>query len=426
MDRETPPARRLRAAPAGLGRVDDPQFQGMPASDYAQSILSTNIFNFTFVTNRLAPMGRAVAISAITSVLAREDSPWKHRYQKILPRAPLWLQRRLTPSRFDQNLITTCVMVLGSFGPEAKPAVRTLAMSLDQGSDYMKGRVAEVLALIGPDARAAIPSLLASAMRLTPGSLPSQARAAAVHALAEVDPMGERSAHKLVTLFDDPDATVVAAVTGTLGSMAEHFPSLVPRLHAALDHSHLPVCLASALHLKKLHVLTRADLEPFIKRLQTSDATNRAFGATVLMYAQSYETDVMPVLLQAAPDTNAVVREAAVNSLTLFAYDPTVSHPHRVAAAKAVLQNGSSEQTWKMLNWLPQLLPEAGETVPLLIVALGNSDERTRGKAALTLGQLGVLARDAVPALLELRSDEWRNVRAAATNALKAIDPSVP
>jgi HEAT repeat protein len=142
------------------------------------------------------------------------------------------------------------------------------------------------------------------------------------------------------------------------------------------------------------------------------------------MYAQSFETDVMPVLLQAAPDTNAVVREAAVNSLTLFVYDPTVSHPNRVAAARAVLQNGSAEQTWKMLNWLPQFLPEAGGTVPLLIAALSNPSERTRGKAAQTLGQIGVLARDAVPTLLQLRTDDWSNVREAATNALKAIDTS--
>ena len=465
----------------------EPQYQGMPASDYARSILSNN-FSLTLITNRLAPMGSEVAVSAITTVLAREDSPWKHRYQKALPHAPLWLRQRLAPPRFDQNLIALCAMTLGSFGPEAKPAVRTLATSLDQGNDYVKEWMADSLVRIGPEARAAVPSLIASAMRsdsantkgtaaipamraitdvslteedsalvtlvnlhlgealsrigpnarpgnfsllssarwLSRGSPQSQARVAAIHALAEIDPSGERSAQKLATLLDDSDASVVAAVTATLGSMAKHSPSLVPRLHAALEHSQLRVCLMAALHLKKLSALTRADLEPFIKRMQSSDASNRAFGATVLMYAQSFETDVMPVLLQAAPDTNAVVREAAVNSLTLFAYDSTVPQSHRVAAAKAVLQNGSAEQTWKMLNWLPQLLPEAGGTVPLLIVALGSNDERTRGKAALMLGQFGVLARDAVPALVKLRADEWRNVREAATNALKAIDPSVP
>jgi HEAT repeat protein len=77
-----------------------------------------------------------------------------------------------------------------------------------------------------------------------------------------------------------------------------------------------------------------------------------------------------------------------------------------------------------MLNWLPQLLPEAGGRVPLLIAALSNPSERPRGKAAQALGQIGVLARDAVPTLLQLRTDEWRNVREAATNALKAIDTS--
>ena len=466
----------------------EPQYQGVPASDYVRSVLLTNNVYDWRVTNNLPPMGTAVAVSAITTVLAREDSPWKHRYRKILPHAPLWLRRWLTPPLFDQKLIALCAITLGSFGPEAKPAVRTLATSMDQGNDYVKERMADSLARIGPEARAAIPSLLASAMRsdsvntkvtaaipamraitdvslteedsalvtlvnlhlgealsrigpnarpgnfsllssarwLSRGSPQSQARVAAIHALAEIDPSGERSAHQLATLIDDPDTSVVAAVTGALGSMARHSPLWEPRLHAALKHSQLQVCLMAALHLKKLSALTRADLEPFIKRLQSSEATNRAFGATVLMYAQSFESDVMPVLLQAAPDTNAVVREAAVNSLTLFAYDSTVPHPHRIAAAKAILQNGSAEQTWKMLNWLPQLLPEAGGTVPLLIAGLSNPSERTRGKAAETLGQIGVLARDAIPALIELRADEWRNVREAATNALKAVDSSVP
>lgn len=462
----------------------EPQFQGMPASDYARSILSNNFFNLTLVTNRLTPMGREVAVSALTKVLAHEDSPWKHRYQKLLRCAPMWLRKWLAQPQIDQNMIIHCAMALGSFGPEAKPAVRTLTTSLDQGSDFVKRHVAEALSRIGPEARAAIPSLLATSVRFEsvnskgaatnsgmralanagftdedstffrvrlaealsrigpdaravdysllssarwpmPGRLPSQARVAAIYALANIDPTGERSTHKLATLFDDPDASVVAAVTDTLlGSMAKHSPSLVPRLHAALEHSQLQVCLVAVLHLKKLRALTRADLESFIRRLQSSDATSRAFGATVLMYAQSFESDVMPALLQAASDTNAVVREAAVTSLTLFAYDSMVPHPHRVVAAKAILQNGSAQQTWTMLNWLPQFLPEAGGTVPLLIAALSNPSERTRGKATQTLGQIGVLARDAVPTLLQLRTDDWSNVREAATNALKAIDTS--
>lgn len=404
----------------------EPQYQGMPASDYARSILSNNFFNLTLVTNRLAPMGREVAVSAMATVLAREDSPWKHRYQKILTRAPLWLRRRLAPPRFDQNLIATCVMTLGSFGPEAKPAVRTLAASLDQDSDYAKWLIADALSRIGPEARAAIPALIAAALSSGTGASQIPARTAAIRALANVDPAGERSAHALAALFDDPDAGAVAAVTDTFGNMARRSPSLVPRIHGALGHPQLQVCLVAARHLKKLGALTRADLEPFLKRLQSGEVTDRAFGAAVLMYAQSFESDVVPALLRAAPDTNAVVREAAVNSLAVFADDSAVANSHRVAAAKSVLQYGSADQTWLMMDRLPQLTPEAGGTVPLLVTALGNSNERTRGKAAEALGQLGVLARDAVPALIELRADEWRNVREAATNALKSIDPSVP
>ena len=78
------------------------------------------------------------------------------------------------------------------------------------------------------------------------------------------------------------------------------------------------------------------------------------------------------------------------------------------------------------MDLLPKIVPEAAGTVPLLISGLSNANERTRGKAAITLGLLGPAAREAVPTLKLLLADEWFNVREAATNALIAIESGMP
>jgi HEAT repeat protein len=77
-----------------------------------------------------------------------------------------------------------------------------------------------------------------------------------------------------------------------------------------------------------------------------------------------------------------------------------------------------------MIGLLPQLVPQLDHAIPLLVAALGNPGERIRGNAAQTLGTLGPAARDAIPFLEKLLTDEWQNVREAATNALVAITAS--
>src|SRR6185436_16579454 len=105
-----------------------------------------------------------------------------------------------------------------------------------------------------------------------------------------------------------------------------------------------------------------------------------------------------------------------------FAWDPVVVRTFRLAAAEAVLRHGDANQSWLMMDVLPRIDATSPETLQLLVAALQNSAERTRGKAAQTLGRLGPVAGAAAPELQKLLDDEWRNVREAATNALRVIE----
>jgi HEAT repeat protein len=394
------------------------QFQGLPASQYVLQTLTSNRFGF----RRLQPMGAAIAVPALAKVIDREDSQWRRLYRKAQLRAPLWLRKRLFLRAVDQQLLVDCSMALGSFGPEAESAVPTLAALHERLDDkqagFLKAIVAEQLGRIGTNAHAAIPTLLKGAK--APNQQP--VRMAAIAALVRIDPTGADSSSTLCTLIFDPDQVVVLAAVNALGGMARYSPELVPQLRVALKDSQLLVCVAAARHMKQLRILVRGDMEPFLQDLRSSKAVIRCRGASVLMHARDFAAEVVPPLVLAASDVDAKVREAALNSLVEFAWDPGVIRTCRLAAAEAVLRHGDPNQSWLMMDALPRIEATSPETLQLLVAALQNAAERTRGKAAQTLGRLGPLAKEAVPELTKLLDDEWRNVREAATNALRAVE----
>jgi hypothetical protein len=154
---------------------------------------------------------------------------------------------------------------------------------------------------------------------------------------------------------------------------------------------------------------------------------NLAFrcGMALSLFGPAAEPSV-PTLIQATKRPKSNVAQAAIQTLVLFAQNTNIARSVRITAAQAVIERGSVNESWAMMELLPQTIPEAGDAVPLLISALSKASERIRGKAAITLGLLGPLAKDAAPALRRVLTDEWLNVREAATNALIAIESGTP
>jgi HEAT repeat protein len=62
--------------------------------------------------------------------------------------------------------------------------------------------------------------------------------------------------------------------------------------------------------------------------------------------------------------------------------------------------------------------------VHILTAALSDSDKPNRMRAAVRLGQLGKSAQIAISALVAASRDTDNDVKAAAREALKEIDPS--
>jgi HEAT repeat protein len=76
---------------------------------------------------------------------------------------------------------------------------------------------------------------------------------------------------------------------------------------------------------------------------------------------------------------------------------------------------------WALARIHPECDETAPKSVPVLTKALAEPDAMTRIHACESLGCLGALAKEAVPALKELADDKDPAVREAAAKAIEAI-----
>lgn len=73
---------------------------------------------------------------------------------------------------------------------------------------------------------------------------------------------------------------------------------------------------------------------------------------------------------------------------------------------------------------LPGRKQDAAQAVPALIEALNDEDSGVRRSAAIGLGDLGDMAKEAITALQTAKADRDVRVREAAAMALHRIDPA--
>jgi HEAT repeat protein len=231
----------------------------------------------------------------------------------------------------------------------------------------------------------------------SPDALPAVIRAEA-RTLADTDPdVQVEATSALITLGRGAGVTVPAMV-----AVLERNPNPSARVHAAQV-------------LSALGQDARVAIPVVIGALEDSNATVRlaAVGALVRLGVPAGQ---LGAVLGASTDSDAAVRAAGIEALiALHASvdilwvvaeraardpDPIV----RVQAAYALASTGGTVQV-----------------VTRLLVVLADADARVRGAAATVLGRLGPAARGAAAALERATGDSDREVRAIATQALRAV-----
>jgi HEAT repeat protein len=134
---------------------------------------------------------------------------------------------RSVPSAWETTFQDAALACLANFRGEAAPAVPVLRKLLVDREPGVREKTAQVLGLIGPQARSAIPGLMDGLMDRDP-----KMRAAAANGLGGIGPEARVAASLLRANLKDPDKYVRASSAAALGGIRAQ--EAIPALKAVL------------------------------------------------------------------------------------------------------------------------------------------------------------------------------------------------
>jgi HEAT repeat protein len=208
-------------------------------------------------------------------------------------------------------------------------------------------------------------------------------------------------------LWEETPARIEAAeVLGRLGPSAK---SAVPSLENLLQGYDSQARIQAALALWRIDQRTLETIPVLVGTLRSASTPPQRSSVILPGRFGGMSTVIAPLCQQAAEALGQMGPDArdAVPALTEVLKDPQLSscHPHYALALAKI-----DRQAAKM-------------AVAVLIQALdAKGHANTRLEAAKALGELGALAREAVPSLRKALDDPDEGVRSEAKEALKKIE----
>lgn len=268
----------------------------------------------------------------------------------------------------------------------ATKAVELAIAALNSNDESMRSAGARILTEMPPTERPIVGELLMKAIKQNGG-------AALVDNLVEATAaLGPSVVEKILPSLDKPEIRkVTLRVFAHLGPGAA---AAVPALIKAIEN---PSKQPADLEFKREAQFVLGQIGPAAK-------------------------DAVPALQQSLKSDNEEIRGSAAFSLGKIGPESRDALP----ALREMMQKDSSERLRRLAVWtVLRINPENPRVqkiaLPILIGALESEREFVRLEAAITLGELGAVAKSAVPALEKLKSDPNPAIKAAVEESLKQI-----
>ncbi len=341
----------------------------------------------------------------------------------------------------DSAIRLQAIRYLGDLGAAGRPAVPALVRVLTEDKEpALRSRAGRALAQIGS---AAVPPLI--------GLLKHEevfVRRKVAEALARIGPDARAAQPALVAALKDPSSSVRALAAGALGEIGADVPATAHALAAMLTEGEPVRGPVSAAFVR----LGRPAVPALCDALQDKQANARYHSARVLGLLGPEAAAAVPSLIDALRDKEPRVRRMAIVALGEMGPDSAAAAEplatmlagndpiERSLAGAALARLGTSavkpliallkkdNQTVRVhaLYLLRQFGPGSREAVPVLIDVLRDRNPLLRRMSALTLGQIGPDADRAVNALLALGDDPDRTVRLSAALAVAQLRRNDP
>jgi HEAT repeat protein len=282
-------------------------------------------------------------------------------------------------------------------------AVQLLADSLEVPG------AALALANIGPDARAAVPALIAA---LRPRRKTADQELMRLHARLALARIGRPAVPALIEALKDKREGVAPLAGGALGWVLPPPKEAVPALRTALQDDR-PHAAVYAHALGQLGPLARSAV-PDLTELLT-DAASRAEAAVALVRIDPEQAKrAVPPLLKDLQGQDEKQRQAAVLAVARLGTAAQAAADDLVTLLRDRLLT-EMEIIALRENW-------AG-AIPGLVELLKAPDADCRKRAVFALGQIGPAAQAALQPLIAALADRDSSVRAGAAQVLQTIGP---
>ncbi len=369
---------------------------------------------------KIGPAARP-AIPALLRALEDQSDSVKWHVAEALSRIGEAAVVPLVDRLHDKHLQYAAVIILGDIGPPAHIAVRPLLELLPQAgrSTDLEREIVLALSRIGPQAKEAVPALLAIL-----ADEANQARAAAAWALAKIG--AKESIPELIGAFpksaDSDLAITIPVAVLTLNPDDEmHFNWAREQVIGLLKQNSKVVREQAAMALATVGAKAAAAIPDLAAGLKDPDPAIRSAFLTTLAAIGPESAGALPAIAKALGDPVDSVRCSASHAVGMLGPTAKMTVPllvQNLQREDAFLQFASA---WALVRVEPQRERLAEECLAPLCRGLVSSNPHMRSDAAQTLSLLGSAAAKAIPDLEALAADGDENVRQSAHDAIQKI-----
>jgi HEAT repeat protein len=330
------------------------------------------------------------------------------------------------------------VETLGRIGKtDPEPVLKTLVPLVRSADDALQMAAINAMAEIGPAAAPAAGELF----RLYGEYRNTQLGAATITAIGKTGATDKAAVQQLIAILTADDQETVHSAVEALGQMgalaADAAPALVTVMAKDDGYNSTVACDA----LTKLGEAGAIELGKMVN-VSEPGVSSRAVDALAKMKAAA--KPAIPNLVAALQNGNPLVVTSAVKVLSGFGPDAAeavpeiIKHlgdddfrnalvaigPPAVPLLRATLSTGGTDEQLGAAVVLGEIKPAEPKTIQALAAVVRKSaDERLRGYAAVSLGNLGADSRQAIAALQAAQSDPSESLCLVAAAVLAKLDP---
>jgi HEAT repeat protein len=297
----------------------------------------------------------------------------------------------------DREVRREAAYALALLGSEAKDALPALIKALDDPDKQVWSNAVTAVANIGPEAEAAIPTLIdALNSRRSRGGRERDRRQALLRSAYALTRIGPAAVPPLIAALDADDGAARQGAAKALGGMGPAAREAIPGLIRNLGH---PEAAVRSEMIEALSSIGPDSIGALSDALGAKEALMRESSALALAQLGRAAEGTIPRLLTAlSEEREPTGRAALLTALSRVGLPPERAAPLLIEA----LQSTDDKLRHAATNALVSMRSIQSVAVPQLARLLRDTNPLVNERAADILGRYGSAAASAVPELVEL------------------------